>query len=162
MFDISEPKFWVAVAFVLLVSLSAKKVAVSLFSVLDKRTDKIKAELEAARAIRAEAEGVLALYKQKQAEFSKEAENILAKARSDAETNSNNAQQQLKITLDARLKQAMEKIAQEEASAIEDVRKHIVDIALNTARDIISEQMTNLPQEELTKIAISDIERKIH
>jgi|CXWL01.1.fsa_nt_gi F-type H+-transporting ATPase subunit b len=162
MFDFSEPKFWVAAAFVLLVSLSCKKVAELLFSVLDKRAAKIKSELDAAKQIRAEAEEALALYKQKQLEFAKESENILAKARSDAETNNAQAQAALKIALDARLKHALEKIAQEEANAIAEVRNHIVDIALSTARAIISEQMTNLPQEELIKLAISDIEHKIH
>lgn len=162
MFDIYEPKFWVSAAFVLFVSLSCKKIAELLFSVLDKRTAKIKSELDAARSLRLEAEETLTLYKQKQAEFSKEAENILAKARADSETNNTQAQAELKTALDARLKSALEKIAQEEATAIADVRNYIVGVALNTARAIIAEQMTNLPQEELIKLAISDIEQKIH
>ena len=162
MLDTNEPKFWVALAFVIFVSLLAKKISVMLFSVLDKRTDKIRSELAAASALRAEAEETLALYKQKQSEFAREAENILAKARSDAETNNIKAQQELKTTLDARLKHAMDKIAQEEEAAISDIRNHIVDIALNSARAIIAGQMTNLSQDELIKIAISDIERKIH
>ncbi len=162
MFDFSEPKFWVSAAFVLLVALSFKKISALLLSVLDNRTAKIKAELDAAKQIRAEAEEALALYKQKQLEFAKESENILAKARADAETNNAQAQTELKSALDARLKHALEKIAQEEANAIAEVRNHIVDIALSTARAIIAEQMTNLPQEELIKLAISDIEHKIH
>lgn len=162
MFDINEPKFWVTAAFVLFVFLSAKKITVLLFSFLDKRSAQIKQELEAARNLRIEAEETLALYKQKQAEFSKEAENILAKARADAETNSLHAQAELKNVLDARIKQATDKIAQEEAAAIADVRNRIVNMALDTARTVIKGQANKMPQDEFIKSAVSDIEQKIH
>lgn len=162
MFDVSEPKFWVALAFVLFVFLTAKKITALLLSFLDKRSAEIKKELETARNLRIEAEETLALYRQKQAEFSKEAENILAKARSDSEASSVHAQAELKIALDARLKQATDKIAQEEAAAITDVRNRIVNLALETARTVIASQAGKISQNEFIKIAISDIERKIH
>jgi F-type H+-transporting ATPase subunit b len=162
MFDVSQPQFWVALAFVLFVFLTGKKITALLLSFLDKRSAEIKKELDTARALRIEAEETLALYRQKQAEFSKEAENILAKARSDAEASSAHAQAELKIALDSRLKQATDKIAQEEAAAIADVRNRIVNLALETARTVIAGQANKIPQDEFIKTAISDIERKIH
>lgn len=162
MFDVSDPKFWVAAAFVLFVFLAGKKITKLVLSFLDKRSAQIKQELETARSIRIEAEETLALYKQKQAEFSKEAENILAKARADAETNSLHAQAELKKVLDARIKQATDKIAQEEAAAIADVRNRIVNMALETARTVITSQAGKMSQDEFIKTAISDIEQKIH
>jgi F-type H+-transporting ATPase subunit b len=162
MFDIYEPKLWVSLAFILFIALSGKKIITLLFDALDKRTDKIKSELDEAKRLHVEAEEVLTLYKNKQLEFSKEAENIIAKARDDADANSARAQAELKIALDARLKHALEKIEQEEAIAIADVRKKIVNMTLVAAHNIIAEQVTSTSDDALVKMAISDIEHKIH
>jgi F-type H+-transporting ATPase subunit b len=133
-----------------------------LAEILDNRSLEIKSELDAARKLREEAEEILAIYKQKQAEFSKEAENILAKAREDAKENSAHAQAELQAALNARKKNALEKIAQEESAAIADVRNRIVDITLDAVHNILAEQLASTPQDELVKLVISDIERKIH
>jgi F-type H+-transporting ATPase subunit b len=162
MMDLSNPKFWIMLAFVLLVVTSYKKLAAVFASAMDGRADKIKSELEKARALRVEAEAVLALYKQKQAEFAKEAESILSKAREDANHISAHAEAELKAAIDARTKYTIEKIAQEEQAAIVDIRNHVVDIALAAARSIIVDQMSSLSQDELVKLAIADIERKVH
>ncbi len=162
MFDVSQPQFWVSLAFVLLVVLSAKKIGKLLAGVLDARGEKIKSELDAAKKIREEAAEVLAMYKQKQAEFAKEAEAILAKAREDAERNTAAAEAELKSVLDARMKQAVEKIAQEEAAAINEVRSHVVSVALQAAGILIAEQMTSVSSDENVKILLSDINRTIH
>lgn len=162
MLDTSEPKLWVAIAFILLIALSYKKVGAFFAEILDNRSSEIKSELDAVRKLREEAEEILALYKQKQAEFSQEAENILAKAREDAKRNSAHAQAELKVALDARKKNALEKIAQEESAAIADVRNRIVDITLAAVHNLLSEQLASTPQDESVKLVISDIERKIH
>jgi len=161
-FNTQDPHFWVSLAFVLLVGLSFKKVAKLLAGVLDARGLKIKSELDAAKKLRAEAEEVLFLYKKKQQEFAKEADEILAKAREDADRNSANAQAELKTVLEARMKSALEKIEQEEAAAVAEVRNHIVGQALLAARNIVIQQMSNESREELVRLTIADIEHKIH
>lgn len=161
MLDRNEPEFWVLLAFALFIGLFAKKIWKLLAGVLDDRSAKIKSELDAAKALRAEAEAVLALYKQKQVEFAKEAAQILAKAKEDADNNTKLAQAELKIALDARMKNALEKIAQEETAAITEVRNHIVEIALASARDIIASKAAMISPNELAQSAIADIERKI-
>lgn len=159
---LSDPKTWVAVSFLALVALGYKKVFHAIARALDERSEKIKAELEHARQLREEAERVLADYKKKQSEYLKEAEAMLAKARQDAAALGRQAEKDLKETLDARMKQALEKISREEASAIQEVRNHVVDIALASARAVISSHVGKLTQEELIKLALVDIERKIH
>ena len=161
MLDRNEPEFWVLLAFVLFVGLFAKKIWKLLAGVLDSRSDKIRSELNAAKNLRAEAEAVLALYKQKQLEFAKEAQDILAKAKEDAYNNTKLAQAELKIALDARMKNALEKISQEETAAISEVRNHIVEIALAAARTIILTRVEQSTNDELVRVVVSDIERKI-
>ncbi len=161
-FNLQEPKFWITLAFILLVAFSARTVSRLIAGVLDGHAQKIKDELAVASTLRAEAEQILEIYKQKQAEFTREAELIIAKAKSDAEANTNKAQIELKSALDARLKQALEKIAQEEAAAVAEVRNHVVDLTLSAARKVVSEQMNKSAQGEMIKKTVSDFERKLH
>ena len=87
---------------------------------------------------------------------------MLQDARRDAEMLRTQAEQDLKIALAARTKHALERIAQEESKAIADVRNHVVDISLASARTLIAEQISTMSQDELIKLALTDIERKIH
>ena len=57
---------------------------------------------------------------------------------------------------------AMDRIAQEETQAVADVRNHVVDLALAAARSLIAEHVATLSQDDLMKLALTDIERKIH
>jgi F-type H+-transporting ATPase subunit b len=157
-----EPKFWVAVAFVLFVALTYKKISKILLGALDARSAKIKIELDHARRLREEAEQVLAEYKQKQAEYLKEAQSMFDRAQKDASDFGANAQAELKSALDTRMQNAIERIDQEELKAIQDVRSHVVDIALAAARALIIDHVSSMPQEELLKLALADIERKVH
>ena len=159
---LDDPRFWVSCAFLLFVALAYKKLAALLVGALDSRAAKIRAELVEARRLRQEAEAVLAEYRQKQAEYLKEAEAIMQEARRDANSLSAYTEKELREGLDSRMKQAVEKIAQEESKAVADVRNHVVDIALAAARSIIVDHVSNMSQDELIRLAMSDIERKIH
>ena len=157
-----SPTFWVAMAFVLFVALSYKKLSALLLNALDNRSARIRTELEHAHNLRVQAEQVLAEYKKKQAEYLKEAEAMLKKAREDADRLTQQSEQELRSAMDARTKQALEKIAREEEHAIVEVRNHVVDIALAAARAVIVSHVGKLSQEELIRLAMADIERKIH
>lgn len=159
---LADPRFWVAVSFFIFFALTYKKIAKFAFGALDDRSAKIKKELDEARRLREEAQGILDQYKQKQAHYMKEAEEILANAKRDADTLRGYAEKEMNAQLEGRTKQAMDRIAQEEAQAITDVRNHVVDLALSAARSLIVEHVGNLSQDELVKLALSDIERKIH
>lgn len=157
-----NPVFWVTVSFVVFLALSGKKIATLLTRALDDRSAKIKHELDEAKKLRVEAENLLADYRKKQAEYLQEAEHMLAKAREDAAEFSHRAEADLKVSLDNRMQQAVDKIAREEAKAIEEVRNHVVDISLAAARTLIVEHIGSLSADDLASMVIGDIERKIH
>jgi F-type H+-transporting ATPase subunit b len=159
---LADPKLWVTASFITFVLLAYKKIAAFACKALDDRSARIAHELEQAARLRKEAEEVLAQYKQKQQEYLKEAESILDAARKDAEKMREYAENELKASLDARMKQAIDRIAQEENTAVGDVRDHVVDIALAAARSIIADHVGSMSQEELIKLALADIERKVH
>src|SRR6266581_1015303 len=82
----AEPEFWVAVAFVILMGVFAYVgVHKTVLTALDHRTARIKAELDDARRLKDEAAKVLADYKTRRASAEREAEEIIAGAKAEAE-----------------------------------------------------------------------------
>ncbi len=157
-----DPEFWVAVAFVAFILLACRPIGRMLFKSLDSRSAQIAQELEQARRLRAEAQAILAMYQQKQQESLKEAEEILAGAKSDAAKMTQQAEVELNAAVEKRMKMAMEKIAQSEVKALQDVQNHVVDIATAAARAIISDYIVNTGNDEIVKQSAAELERKLH
>ena len=81
-----EAEFWVAVAFVIFVGvLGYFRAHKLLLKSIDDRRERIKAEFDEARRLKAEAEALLATYRRKQQEAEHEAQAIVAGAKAEAE-----------------------------------------------------------------------------
>src|ERR1700730_3476570 len=82
----AEPEFWVAVAFFILMGVFAYVgVHRTVLKALDHRSERIKTELDDARRLKEEAAKLLAEYKTRQASAEREAQDIIASAKADAE-----------------------------------------------------------------------------
>jgi F-type H+-transporting ATPase subunit b len=152
----------VTASFITFVALVYRPIARLVTNGLDNRAVRIEKELDEAIRLREEAQAVLASYQKKQRECLREAEQLLKDTKKDAERLAEKAQADLKDALEKRVKLADEKIAQAEAKAVEELQHHVVDIATSAARAIIMEQADSELGEELIKMAVSDIERKLH
>lgn len=159
---IHDPTFWVAVAFVGFILLVRKPVGKAVSGALDKRSAQIRDELDEAVRLREEAQLMLLAYQKKQREYLQEAEEILSQTREDAERMMQQAEADLQDSLEKRKRLGMEKIAQAERQAVQDVQNHMVDIAAAAARTIIERQIVAGSDNDLVTSAISEIERKLH
>lgn len=159
---LNDPTFWVAVAFFVFAALMVWKVRKPLIDSLDARAERIRTELDEAQRLREEAQKALAEYKRKQRDATKEAEDVLANARHEAELLRRQAAEDLKETLARREKAAIEKIAQAETQALQEVRAQAVDIAIAATAKLLSENVD--PQRDQTMVdqAIRDLGRKLH
>ena len=110
---------------------------------LDNRSAKIDAELSQARQLRLDAEKLLADYKQKAIDAEKEAADIIASAKSQAEEYAADAAKKLSETITRRTKQAETKIALAQANAVKEVRGHATDLAVAAAGNLIAAQKGN-------------------
>src|SRR5271166_4807990 len=126
----ADPEFWVLLAVAVFVALVWKPAKRAIFGALDARAARIREELEAARNLREEAQQMLAAYQQRQREAVAEAEQILAHARAEAERIAALSLRQLEETLERRRRLAEERIAQEEAKALAEIRAFAVDVAV--------------------------------
>lgn len=157
-----EAEGWVTVSFLTLIAFSARPLFKAMAKGLDKRSEQIAQELAEARRLREEAQEALQAYQKKQAEAAKEAEQMLASAAAEAERMVQQSEVDLNKMLEKRMKLAMDKIAQAESKALQDVQSHVVDIAVSVARTIISDHLARAGNTDIVKQAAAELERKLH
>lgn len=159
---LANPQFWVAVAFAVFFLLFGKKLFSFMFGALDDRSARIARELKEAESIRAEAEGLLAEYKAKYQDSMQEAEQIVARARESAKEMAVQAERDMQAMLARRLKQAEQRIQDEEMRAVAQVRDRIVDITVSAARRIVQEKLAQSPEDPAVRGIIASLEQKVH
>lgn len=159
---LEDPTFWVAVAFIAFVVLAARPVSGALFGALDARAERIRAEIEQAQALREEAQKTLAEYKRKQRDAVKEAEEILDHAKIEAKRLREWAERDLGAALKRREQAAMEKIAQAETQALQEVRDQAIEVALAATAQLISENLGKERSERLIDESIRELSGKLH
>lgn len=162
-FSLDNTDFVVLIAFVIFVGILLYfKVPSMLTGVLDKRAEAIRAELEEARALREEAQTVLASFERRQAEVSQQAERIVAHAKEEAKIAADVAKADLEKSIARRLAAADEQIGAAEAAAVRSVRDRAVQVAIAAAGDVVAKQMDAAQQNKLIDKAIEEAGAKLH
>ena len=128
--------------------------------VLDAKVSSDDAPLNEAAALRAEAESLLNLYRSKQEQAVKDAEDILAQAKAEAELMRKNAEADLKRSLAAREAQAKDRIALAEQAAIQQVKVRAVEIAVRAATGLVKESIDQSGAAALVDHAIDDLPQR--
>ena len=158
-----EPEFWVAVAFVILMGLFAYLgVHRTVLQTLDRRSERIKAELDDARRLKEEAAKVLAEYEARRASAEREAEDIIANARAEAERIAGEAKAKIEDFVARRTKTAEGKIALAEAQALADVRAAAADAAVAAASTILSQSVKGSVADDLLAKGIAEVKAKLN
>jgi F-type H+-transporting ATPase subunit b len=158
-----EPEFWVAVAFVILMGVFAYLgIHRTVLRTLDHRSERIKAELDDARRLKEEAAKLLAEYEARRASAEREAEDIIANARADAERIATEAKAKIEDFVARRTKTAESKIALAEAQALADVRAAAADAAVAAASAILSQSVKGQMADELLAKGIAEVRAKLN
>ncbi|MEO9573189.1 MAG: F0F1 ATP synthase subunit B [Tateyamaria sp.] len=160
---LSNTDFIVSIAFILFVGvLFYFKVPAMLSKMLDDRAGGIQSELDEARALRDEAQALLASYERKHKEVQEQADKIVAQAKVDAEAAADQARADLERSIERRMASAEDQIASAQAGAIKEVRDQAVSVAIAAARDVIAKQMTAGNANKLVDDAIAQVDSKLH
>ncbi|WP_113911103.1 F0F1 ATP synthase subunit B [Roseovarius dicentrarchi] len=162
-FSLSNTNFVVTLAFILFVGfLIYMKVPGKIGEMLDKRAEGIKSELDEARALREEAQALLASYERKQKDVQAQADRIVAQAKTEATAVAEQAREDLKKSIARRLQSAEDRIASAEAEAVREVRDQAISIAIAAAREVIAKQMTAAEANKLIDSGIETVAAKLH
>ena len=161
-FSLANTDFIVVIAFVLFVAvLFYFKVPGMVSKMLDDRSSGIQSELDEARALRDEAQALLASYERKHKEVQEQADKIVAQAKVDAEAAADQARADLARSIERRMASA-DQIASAQAGAIKEVRDSAVTVAVAAARDVIAKQMSAADANKLVDDAIAQVDAKLH
>lgn len=160
---LSNTDLIVSIAFLLFIGvLFYFKVPGMVSKMLDDRASGIQSEISEARALREEAQTLLASYERKQQEVQAQADKIVEQAKKDAEAAAEQARADLKVSIERRLAAANDQIASAEASAVKEVRDTAAVVAVQAARDVIAKQMTADDGNKLIDDAISEVDARLH
>jgi F-type H+-transporting ATPase subunit b len=162
-YALTNTNFIVLIAFLIFLGiLYYFKVPAIIGDMLDKRAAQIRADLDEARALREEAQSLLASFQRKQDEVKVQAERIVVHARQEAEQAAEVAKADLARTIERRLKAAEDQLAASEAAALREVKDRAAAIAVAAAGDIIARSMSAKDAGRLIDDAIATVEAKLH
>lgn len=161
--SLRNTNFIVLLAFLLFIGiLFYFKVPSKIGEMLDGRSAAIKSELDEAKALREEAQSLLASYERKQKEVQEQANRIVEAAKEEASLAATAAKADIAASITRRLAAAEEQIASAQAGAIKAVKDQAVVVAVGAAKDVIAAQMDAKGANQLIADAIATVEAKLH
>lgn len=162
-FSLHNTNFIVLLAFILfIVVLIYFQVPGKITAMLDKRAEGIRSELDEARALREEAQTLLASYERKHKEVQAQADRIVESARNEARAAADQAKVDLQASIKRRLAAAEEQIESAEAAAIRAVRDEAAMVAVSVAREVIAKEISAAEANKLIDDSIATVEAKLH
>jgi F-type H+-transporting ATPase subunit b len=160
---LQAPETWVAIAFVaFVVLLGYLGVHRHLTGALDKRAERIKADLDDARRLKNEAMALLADYQRKRQQAESEAQSIVTEARADAERLAAEAKAKAEEFVTRRTKLAEQKIALAEAQAVADVRSAAAEAAVAVAEKVLAAEAKGQVAADLIARGVEDVRKKLN
>jgi len=155
-----NPGGWVALAMIVIFALLAwKKVHHAIGRALDSKIELIRNQLTEAESLRKEAEALKAEYEAKAKSVDKDRKALLERARHEAEEIVAKAKTDAELLIERRGRMAEDKIAAEERAAVDQVRAAAADAAARAARRLIAERHDAAADEQLVNQAIGEIGR---
>jgi len=155
-------EFWVAFAFVIFVAAIGKLAYAKITQALEKRAATIKQELDEAMRLREEAQALLAGYQRQQRDALTQAEEIVAHAHQEAARLATQAEKNLEEDMARRARLTLDKIAQAEAQALNEVRDAAAALAVSAARRLIASSLDEVGADKLIDDAIAELDGKLH
>ena len=162
-FSLANTDFVVTIGFLVFIGVLVYfKVPPLLAGMLDKRAEGIQAELDEAKALREEAQALLASYERKQREVQEQADRIIVHAKEEAALAGEQAQAALEKSIERRMAAAEDQIASAQAGAVKEVRDRAIAVAIKAARDVVAEQMTAKDAAKTIDDANAEVGQKLH
>ncbi len=136
------------------------KIPAQIGAMLDQRSAAIAKELGEAKKLREQAAALLVEYQAKKAAAERQAQDIVTQARTQAAALAAETRVQMAEALKRREKEAEDKIARAEASAVSEVRAAAADAAVKAAEEILRKELTGAKQAELITKGAAELATK--
>ena len=156
-----SPSLWVAISFGLFIIVFARPVWKFVTIALDKRIKEIKDSIDEATKLREEAQDLLASNKRKVVAVEKEVDDIVNKAREEAENIKSKLGTELETSLKNRQKIANDRISQAESEAIESIKQMNVEIAIKATEELLKKRIDSSENLKIIDEAIEELPNKL-
>jgi F-type H+-transporting ATPase subunit b len=157
-----DSEFWVALGFLIFVVLVWKRGTKVVVGSLDDRAQRIRAQIAEAETLRSEAEAMLRQAEARQREVAGEVRSIVEQAKQEAVRLAEEGRQGLAALLKRREQQAVEKIAQAEATAVSEVRQAAIMLAIAATRRVLAAEVQGAVAERLVDQAIQQLPARLN
>ena len=151
----------ILVCLIILIVLIWKPVKKAVLGALDARADKIRSDLDEAQRLHEEAKSLLAKYQRQLHEGEQLATDILAQAEAQRQRFEEKMRADYDLAMKRRTTLAMERIAQEEAQAVQEVRSRAADLAIRATRRLLVDKVGDSEAQSLVQGAIGEVKRKL-
>jgi F-type H+-transporting ATPase subunit b len=159
----AEAEFWVGVGLLIFLAIVVfvAKAPAKIGAALDAQSDAIKANLDEAARIRAEAERLLETLKHERVEAERHAKEMLALAQEEAKRLEAEAKAKLEESLVRRQQVAERKIATAEAQAAAEVKAAAADLAAQVSEQLLTKRLAETKSDPLVDAAIGQLAGKL-
>ncbi len=149
------------IAFLITVALLWRPVGKAVTSMLDSRADSIRQNLDEAQRLHEEAKAMVAKYQRQLHEGEGLAKEILERAENERRRLEAKLRADMVEMTERRTQQALDRIAQEEARALSEVRARAAELAVRGTRLVLTEQLTGENAQRVTQSSIEEVGRRL-
>jgi F-type H+-transporting ATPase subunit b len=149
---------WTLVVFAISLLILRKAVFPRIRDALDARAQRVNEAIDAADKTRQEADQLLADYRERLKDARGQADDIISRARSAADSHEREAQEEAKLKRDQMLEQTRRDIEAETARAIQEIRREVADLTVLATEKVTRKTLTEDDQRRLIDDAMSELD----
>ena len=154
---LSDPQFWVAIAFIIFVILIFKPIKKILSTSLDKKIKEIKDSIEEAENLKSETQVTLSEIKKRQNDVQIEIENINSNSKDKIKNLKSQAEKKLNEQISKRELLATAKVDQMTRDANTQIQQHISQTAINAAITLVEKKLNEDEKQNLINQSIKEL-----
>lgn len=152
--------FWTIVTFALLLGVLWKFAWNPILGALEAREEAIRKTIDDAEALQAEAEALLEEHRQKLAEARSEGNRILDEARQAGESMKQDILEKARHEAERTVERAQRQLELETEQAIQTIRSRAVDLALKAAEKVLERSLEDADHRRLADEAVAELVEK--
>jgi F-type H+-transporting ATPase subunit b len=149
---------WILVVFAISLYILKKAVFPRIIAALDERRVAIDESIDAAERTRAEAEKVLAEYRERLKEARAQSEEIVQRARQTADSHEHESRERAQEILAEAGKRAEREIDAATRRALDDIRREVADLTVMATEKVTRKTLNDADQRRLVEEALSEVD----
>jgi F-type H+-transporting ATPase subunit b len=149
---------WTVLAFLAALFILRKYAFPQISAALEKRQNLIEESIDSAERTKAEADEILAEYRERLKEARAQAEEIVARARKNGEAAERQSMESAKESREELLEQTRRDIEAETRRAIQEIRKEVADLTVAATERVTRKTLTEDDQRRLVEEALSELD----